>query len=88
MAALDRYIEWRYRRGAGAALDRNEYRGLMPHTRLILTQKGGAFELTVKRRIKSDGEVVEYLAADSPQSYVTGLCRAAGLGAGHRATPS
>lgn len=45
--AFDRYIEWRYHRGAGAALDRREYRGLMPRTRLILTQKGGPFELSV-----------------------------------------
>jgi len=30
-----------------------------------------------------DGEAVDYLAADSHQSYVTGLYRAAGLGAGH-----
>ncbi|MFM0610195.1 site-specific integrase [Paraburkholderia sediminicola] len=83
IAAFDRYIEWRYQRGAGAALDRREYRGLMPHTRLILTQKGSAFELSVKRRVNSDGETVEYLAADSLQSYVTSLYRAAGLGAGH-----
>lgn len=39
IAALDRYIEWRYRRSAGVSLDRREYRGLMPRTRLILTQK-------------------------------------------------
>jgi integrase/recombinase XerD len=80
--AFDRYMEWRYQRGAGAALDRREYRGLMPHTRLILTQKGGAFECSVMRRVNFDGETVEYLAADSLQSYVTGLYRAAGLGAG------
>lgn len=82
IAAFDGYIEWRYQRGAGAALDRREYRGLMPQTRLILTQKGSAFELSVKRRVNFDGETVEYLAADSLQSYVTGLYRAAGLGAG------
>jgi len=29
------------------------------------------------------GPAVDYLAADSLQSYVTGLYRAAGLGAGH-----
>ncbi|WP_206003249.1 site-specific integrase [Paraburkholderia polaris] len=32
IAAFDRYVEWRYQRGAGTALDRREYRGLMPHT--------------------------------------------------------
>ncbi|MCP2091701.1 UNVERIFIED_ORG: site-specific recombinase XerD [Paraburkholderia sediminicola] len=83
IAAFDRYIEWRYRCGTGSALDRREYRGLMPHTRLILTQKGSAFELSVKRRVNFDGETVEYLAADRLQSYVTGLYRAAGFGAGH-----
>lgn len=81
--ALDRYVEWRYRRGHGVSLDRGEYRGLMPRTRLILTQKGGPFELSVKRRVNFDGETVEYLAADSLQSYVTSLYRAAGLGAGY-----
>ena len=55
----------------------------MPRTRLILTQKGGAFELSVKRRVNFGGETVEYVAADSLQSYVTGLYRAAGLGAGY-----
>jgi integrase/recombinase XerD len=83
IAAFDRYLEWRYERGAGTALDRKEYRGLMPHTRLVLTQKGCAFELSVKRRVNFDGENVDYLAADSLQSYVTSLYRAAGLGAGH-----
>jgi integrase/recombinase XerD len=83
IAAFDRYVELRYQRGAGAALDRREYRGLVPHTRLTLTQKGSAFEVSVKRRVNLDGEPVEYLAADSLQSYVTGLYRAAGHGAGH-----
>jgi len=81
--AFDRYVEWRYARGAGTGLDRREYRGLLPRTRLILTQKGGPFELSVKRRIGFDGEPLEYWAADSLQSYVTGLYRAAGLGVGY-----
>ncbi|WP_126284754.1 tyrosine-type recombinase/integrase [Burkholderia stagnalis] len=81
--AFDRYLEWRYRRDAGASLDRREYRGLLPRTRLILTQKNGPFELSVKRRASSDGGPVEYLAADSLQSYVTSLYRAAGLGVGY-----
>ncbi|GAB7536961.1 tyrosine-type recombinase/integrase [Burkholderia sp. 3C] len=80
---FDRYVEWRYCRGDGVSLDRSEFRGLMPRTRLILTQKGGPFELSLKRRINSDGEPTEYWAADSLQSYITGLYRAAGLGAGY-----
>ncbi|KVD74632.1 tyrosine-type recombinase/integrase [Burkholderia ubonensis] len=83
LEAFDRYVEWRYRRGHGVSLDRHEYRGLMPRTRLILTQKGGPFELSMKRRVSFDGEPMEYWAADTLQSYVTGLYRAAGLGAGY-----
>lgn len=83
LEAFDRYVEWRYRRGHGVSLDRHEYRGLMPRTRLILTQKGGPFELSMKRRVSFDGEPMAYWAADSLQSYVTGLYRAAGLGAGY-----
>lgn len=37
----------------------------------------------MKRRVNFDGKTIEYMAADSLQSYVTGLYRAAGLGAGH-----
>lgn len=81
--AFDRYVEWRYRREHGVSLGRRNYRGLMPRTKLILTQKGGPFELSVKRRVNFEGESMEYLAADSLQSYVTNLYRAAGLGSGY-----
>ena len=37
---------------------------------MILTQKGGPFELSVKRRVNSARDPVEYLAADSLQSCV------------------
>ncbi|MFT4438521.1 hypothetical protein [Caballeronia sp. 15715] len=57
--SFDRYVEWRYPRGAGTDLDRREYRGLLPRTRLILTQKGGPFELSVKRRVNFDGERID-----------------------------
>lgn len=83
VVALERYIEWRWRRNKGTALDRSEWRGLMPQTTLILTHKGSGYELSVKRRINEAGERVEYLAADSLQSYVTGLYRAAGLANGY-----
>lgn len=79
VAALDRYIEWRCRKGFGSALDKRLFRGLLPETKLVLTWKGGAYELTTKRLTNSVGEVVEYRAADSLQSYIKGLYRAAGL---------
>lgn len=83
IAALERYIEWRWQHGKGTALDRRTWRGLMPETTLVLTQKGSRYELSAKRRINEAGELVEYVAADSLQSYVTGLYRAAGLGPGY-----
>jgi integrase/recombinase XerD len=81
--AFDRYVEWRYSRGHGVALDRSEYRGLMPRTRLIQIQKGSAFELSVKRRVNFGGGAIEYLAADSLQIYIASLYRAAGLATGY-----
>lgn len=54
--AFDRYVGWRYRHGHGVSLDRREYRGLMPRSRLLLTQKGGPFELSLKRRVSLAGE--------------------------------
>lgn len=83
LAALDRYIEWRWENGKGTAMDRQKWLGLMSQTSLILTHKGSRYELSVKRRTNDAGEQVEYLAADSLQSYVTGLYRAAGLGKGY-----
>ncbi|KVK87634.1 hypothetical protein WJ47_12465 [Burkholderia ubonensis] len=82
VAALERYIEWRWNHGKATALDRSKWRGLMPHVPLILTHKGARYELSVKRRVNYDGETVDYLAADSLQNYITGLYRAAGFGRG------
>lgn len=79
IAAMDRYIEWRLSKRFGCSLDGRQYRGLMPRARLILTWKGGPYELNRKRARNAAGEVVEYLAADSLQSYIKGLYRAAGL---------
>ena len=83
IAALERYSERRWQNNKGTAMDRSKWRGLMLQTPLILTHKGGPYELSVKRRINDAGEQVEYLAADSLQSYVTGLYRAAGFGSGY-----
>lgn len=79
IASMDRYIEWRLAKRFGCSLDGRQYRGLMPKTRLILTWKGGPYELNTKRARNADGEVVEYLAADSLQNYIKGMYRAAGL---------
>lgn len=79
IAALDAYITWRLAKHFGCSFDSSQYRGLMPETRLILTWKGGPYELSSKRTTNIDGELVEYLAADSLQTYIKGLYRAAGL---------
>lgn len=79
IAAIDRYIDWRKSKRFGCSLDGRMYRGLMPQTKLILTWKGGPYELNTKRAKNAAGEAVEYLAADSLQNYIKGLYRAAGL---------
>ncbi len=79
IAALERYIAWRKTKDFGCSLDDRQYRGLMPATKLILTWKGGAYELNTKRLKNAAGELVEYVAADSLQTYIKGLYRAAGL---------
>lgn len=79
IAALDRYIDWRKAKHFGCSLDESQYRGLMPQTCLILTWKGGAYELNTKRAKNAAGEIVEYRVADSLQTYVKGLYRAAGF---------
>lgn len=79
IAALERYIDWRKAKDFGCSLDGCQYRGLMPDTRLILTWKEGPYELNTKRTKNSVGEVVEYQAADSLQTNIKGLYRAAGL---------
>ncbi|CAN7781187.1 site-specific integrase [Cupriavidus necator] len=83
VSALKRYIDWRWMHDKGTAMDRTRYSGLMPQTCLILTRKGSRYELSIKRRMNEAGAPVEYLAADSLQSYVTGLYRAAGFGPGY-----
>lgn len=79
IAALERYIEWRKAKRFGCSFNDRQYRGLSPATRLILTWKGGPYELNLKRTTNTAGEPVEYWAADSLQAYIKGLYRAAGL---------
>lgn len=55
----------------------------MPASRLVLTHKGTAYELTLKGRTNEAGEQMDYWAADSLQSYVTKLYRDAGLRRGY-----
>lgn len=79
VAALNRYIEYRWERGMVVELERSRYRGLMHEVPLILTHKASKFELTAKRRILADGHEETYLACDSLQAHVSRLYRAAGL---------
>ena len=77
--ALDAYIEWRWAKGYGTELDRRRYRGLAPATALIVSRRGGAFQLNRKPRMLAGGEEEDYWACDALQAHVSGLYRAAGL---------
>lgn len=79
-AALEAYIEWRWAKGFGTELDRRRFRGLCQSTALIVTRRGGAFELTKKPRVLEGGSTEDYWACDALQAHVSGLYRAAGLG--------
>jgi integrase/recombinase XerD len=82
IAALERYVNLRIKRGLGTALTAERYRGLSPATALILTHKGSRFYLNTKRRINFDGEPVDYLACDSLQAHITKLYKDAGIRGG------
>ncbi len=57
----------------------DEYRGFWPHSTLVLTFKGRAFELTRKRRKLESGEIEEYRCCDALQQSMSRLYRKAGI---------
>lgn len=77
--ALETYLSYRLRNRLGCALSSTEWRGLMPFTKLLLTHRGGGFELVKKRRKLPDGRQVEYRAADALEARFRELYRAAGI---------
>lgn len=79
IAALDAYIEWRWSKGHATELDRKRFRGLCPTTPLVVTRRGGGYELAPKPRTLQDGSLETYWACDTLQAHVSGLYRAAGL---------
>lgn len=82
VTALHDYIGWRKRKQFGCSLDNTKYAGLMPSTKLILTWKGSAYELTEKVVRNTAGEEVSYRVAASLQAYVTTVYAAAGIKGG------
>lgn len=81
--AVDAWLEVRISRKWGLSGE-NTYRGLLPHTKLVLTHKGRSFEMAVKRR-ELDSGPVEYSACDALQQAMSRLYRQAGikLGSSH-----
>lgn len=79
IAALERYLAFRIKRGLGTELTAERYRGLSPATALILTHKGSKFYLNTKRRKNHAGERVDYLACDSLQARITDVYQKAGI---------
>lgn len=77
LQAMDRYALYRAQRGIGTSGE-TVYRGLQPHHPLIMSRRGGAFELNTKRRTIGAGRK-DYKAADALQAYVTRLYHRAGF---------
>lgn len=77
LAALDAWFEVRHRRRWGLS-GTDEYRGLRPGSKLVMTHKGQAFELAFKHR-QLDSRQEVYRACDALQQTVTRLYRQAGI---------
>lgn len=77
--AINMYIEYRVKNKLGATLNTVEYRGLYPHSKILLTHKGSGFELTKKTRKSIDGTLVDYWAADALEARFRELYSAAGF---------
>ena len=63
--ALDAYIEWRIKKKHILSGDTKKYRGLRPDSKVFLTETGGKFAMTTKKRKSSKGEPLEYKACDT-----------------------
>lgn len=77
--ALETYLSYRLRNRLGCALAATEWRGLLPFTKLLLTHRGGGFELVKKCRTLPDGRQAQYWAADGLEARFRELYRASGI---------
>ncbi|MBN3835165.1 site-specific integrase [Burkholderia sp. Ac-20344] len=77
--AIERYLAFRVTHELGTTLDKSRFRGLIPDLPLILSRKGYPYSLNRKKRFSADGQLMDYWTADSLQSYVTSLYKAAGI---------
>lgn len=77
--AIEEYLGLHLQKRLGAGLEASEYRGLYPESALLLTHRGGGFELVKKVRKLPSGFVGEYWAADALEARFRGLYKAAGI---------
>ncbi|MNF57760.1 site-specific tyrosine recombinase XerC [compost metagenome] len=77
LAALDAWFAVRHRRCWGLS-GADEYRGLRPGSKLVMTHMGQAFELAFKHRQLDSGPVA-YRACDARQQTISRLYRQAGI---------
>lgn len=83
LSAIEQWLSMRLRRGWGVTCE-DEYRGLRPGSRLVMTHKGEGFELAFKHRQLENGPET-YRACDALQQTISRLYRQAGikLGSSH-----
>lgn len=77
LAALDAWLVVRSSRRWGLS-GVDEYRGLRPDSKLVMSHKGQAFELAFKHRMLDSGPET-YRACDSLQQAISRLYRQAGI---------
>lgn len=76
---LNAYVDVRLSKRQRVGSDPGVYRGLQPHSPLILSENGAGYSLKKKRRTNAEGEVIEYWAADTLQELVSRWGKEAGI---------
>lgn len=79
ICALEAYIALRQQKRLRVTPNSSTYRGLQPHSQLILSENGTGYSLKRKKRINAEGETVEYSAADTLQSMISSWGKEAGI---------
>lgn len=77
---METYLDHRIANSTGTDQGREDYRGLLPQQPLIyVSNRGGGFSLALKRRLLETGEVEDYWACDSLESWFREFYPRAGL---------
>lgn len=78
--AADNWASYRLKKKLRIDRKSKLFRGLQPHSEFVLAEGGRSFSLKKKYRTLTNGEPVEYWAADTLQNLFASWCNNAGFG--------